>query len=522
RRHSSQVETQSGLKWVGASGIQNAEKITITPTMRFQASSSKEKLEIPVLGPEDDAEEATDGKVSLTSSDLELIRDETDQIVGMRFQDLQIFQGGKIKNAYVQFTVDEPDVEEKKKEDPKAKEEEKKPEEKLLVRVENVGHASSFAAENHNLSKRPLTEKPVEWKPKPWKKEGDHGEDQRTPNIAPLLQVIVDREDWRFGNAVAILIKGEGKRVAHAFDKDPKNAPKLVIELEGVLPRVLIGAKEDDAEEAEDGAVALASSDLEMTKDEAKHQVIGMRFRKMQIPRNKVLEAAYLQFTVKDPSETPADLVISIEDDVDPPQYKNEKGNISGRKTTSTMIHWSPEPWTEKDASGKAQRTPNLAPLIQEIVNREDWKPGNALSFIVSGTGHRSALSFDGKKEKAPKLFVKFSPYDVAEIDLADAPRFTVRLHFFDPEQLPVGQRIFNVALQGKPALQQFDIAAHLLGEEQLVIKEFKNIPIPLHLDIEFQRASGTEAQPPVLSGIELIQESTGEVTPVLNPLSQN
>jgi hypothetical protein len=40
--------------------------------------------------------------------------------------------------------------------------------------------------------------------------------------------------------------------------------------------------------------------------------------------------------------------------------------------------------------------TPNLAPIIQEVTNRSDWTPGNALVIIVTGSGRREAESYDG------------------------------------------------------------------------------------------------------------------------------
>ena len=59
----------------------------------------------------DDAEERASGTVNLTSSDLEMANDPSqgDQIVGLRFNGLNIPQGATIVNAHVQFTVDEID-----------------------------------------------------------------------------------------------------------------------------------------------------------------------------------------------------------------------------------------------------------------------------------------------------------------------------------------------------------------------------------------------------------------------------
>src|SRR5207247_3687099 len=55
----------------------------------------------------DDAEEFANGTMYLTSSDLELIHDSSDQTVGMRWTGLAIPPGATITAAYVQFAAKE-------------------------------------------------------------------------------------------------------------------------------------------------------------------------------------------------------------------------------------------------------------------------------------------------------------------------------------------------------------------------------------------------------------------------------
>jgi hypothetical protein len=47
---------------------------------------------------------------------------------------------------------------------------------------------------------------------------GARGADQRTPNLAPVLQEVVDRPGWTSGQAVVLVVSGSGTRVAEAFD----------------------------------------------------------------------------------------------------------------------------------------------------------------------------------------------------------------------------------------------------------------------------------------------------------------
>jgi hypothetical protein len=143
--------------------------------------------------------------------------------------------------------------------------------------------------------------------------------------------------------------------------------------------------------------------------------------------------------------------------------------------------------------------------LLQSIVDRHDWEPGNAIVLMLSGKGHRGAISFDGKKEQSPALLIDYlsSP---AEMAPEEVPRFTVKLHFFDPDRLPPGQRVCDVLLQGEVVLEDFDIAAHRSEHDHVVVRTFRNIAVPHHLDIEFLTPS-EEMEAPVVSGVELIRD---------------
>ena len=52
-------------------------------------------------------------------------------------------------------------------------------------------------------------------------------------------------------------------------------------------------------------------------------------------------------------------------------------------------------PLTIANQAGPNQRTPNLASILQEIMNRPGWSPGNAIVLVITGTGSRNAAAFD-------------------------------------------------------------------------------------------------------------------------------
>ena len=69
---------------------------------------------IPVVNGNDDVEEDDTGDPSFTSTDLELVNDDStgdgNQVIGIRFRDLNIPIGATITDAYIQFRSDETDA----------------------------------------------------------------------------------------------------------------------------------------------------------------------------------------------------------------------------------------------------------------------------------------------------------------------------------------------------------------------------------------------------------------------------
>lgn len=52
--------------------------------------------------------------------------------------------------------------------------------------------------------------------------------------------------------------------------------------------------------------------------------------------------------------------------------------------------------------------SPELARIVQEVVNSPNWHFGGSLAFLLHGTsGHRSAWAFDGNPSLAPSLVLQ-------------------------------------------------------------------------------------------------------------------
>ncbi len=164
----------------------------------------------------------------------------------------------------------------------------------------------------------------------------------------------------------------------------------------------------DDAEESSAGSMYLDSSDLELVRDGA-DQFVGMRFRAIDVPPRSLITAAWIQFTSDEATSDTTNLAIRAEAADNAAAYSSSSRNISARALTAASIPWSPSSWGSTGSAGSAQRTPSLVPLVQEVVNRPGWRAGQALAFMVMGTGRRVADSRDGSSSGAPLLHIEYA-----------------------------------------------------------------------------------------------------------------
>ena len=175
-----------------------------------------------------------------------------------------------------------------------------------------------------------------------------------------------------------------------------------------IVTETRVSSGSDDAEERATGGVRLSSSDLELVYDSGGDQTVGMRFNGVGIPQGSAILQAHIQFQVDEAKTVPTSLAIQGEAVDDSQAFLSSDGNVTLRPRTSTSTSWEPPGWTTVGEAGPDQRTPNIAPVIQEIVSRAGWAEGNSLTIIISGTGERVAESYNGVKNAAPLLQVEY------------------------------------------------------------------------------------------------------------------
>ena len=169
-----------------------------------------------------------------------------------------------------------------------------------------------------------------------------------------------------------------------------------------------IATGNDDAEERADRSMYLNSSDIELTQDSSQ-QTVGLRFTNIDVPPGAIINNAYLQFTVDETGSGTSSLTIHGQNAANPGTFTRATANISNRPTTNASVNWSPPEWNTVKQSASAQRTPNLAAIVQEIIDNNAWNSGQAIAFIISGDGERTAESYEGDDQDAATLHIEFS-----------------------------------------------------------------------------------------------------------------
>ena len=133
----------------------------------------------------------------------------------------------------------------------------------------------------------------------------------------------------------------------------------------------------------------------------------------------------------------------------------------------------------------------------QEKTDKTDW------GVIGGDVVLRDVVEIPGTK--APMVYLN-ERYSMAGYVFKLAPgKYTVRLHFaetFDGVTAD-GGRVFDISINKKVVLKDFDVFKAAGGANKPVIKEFKGIAVTDKLAIDFE----TKEQNPEINGIEILAE---------------
>ena len=133
----------------------------------------------------------------------------------------------------------------------------------------------------------------------------------------------------------------------------------------------------------------------------------------------------------------------------------------------------------------------------QEKTDKVDW------GVIGGEVVLRETVEIPGTR--APKVYLN-ECYSMAGYVFKLAPgKYTVRLHFAETYDgvTAAGERVFDISINKKVVLKDFDVFKAAGGPNKPVIKEIKGVEVTDKLAIDFT----TNIQNPEINGIEILAE---------------
>ncbi|MFV0566819.1 MAG: hypothetical protein ACK5NB_13420 [Flavobacteriaceae bacterium] len=179
---------------------------------------------------------------------------------------------------------------------------------------------------------------------------------------------------------------------------------------EGQIATFSILTENDDVEEiiadnGEGGTIGemdLSSSDLEIGELSGGQGIvgIGLRFNFVGLPQGATITSAKVQFQVDNAGSGPVEMIIYGENTGNSEAFTSDLGNLTSRNYTSSSVIWEVPEWASEGEQGTDQQTVDFSEVLQEIVNRSDWVPGNSISIIMLPYGDSlNASSTSGGRE---------------------------------------------------------------------------------------------------------------------------
>ncbi len=371
----------------------------------------------------DDAEQENDAVDTPFDDDIDAgwegaPEDQNILTAGLRFRDIYIPKGATIDSAFIIVNSHEgKDAEDVAK---------------ITINAEAADSAYTFDEANFNdtklLTDRPMTSASVLWTvDEPWELWGYYS----TPDIKDLVQEVVDRGGWKMGNAIAFYLQGEDQgpsdvdnaREFEAYENiadpadggdgqnHPERRPKLVvyytadtytyasyIQSTGVVTieddgeMLTFDASTDDAEQENDAVDTPFDDDIdagwEGAPEDQNTLTAGLRFRNVTVPQGAMIESAYIIVNSHEGKDAEDIAKITITAEATDSAYTFDEANfndtylLTDRPMTSASVLWTvDEPW----GLWEFYQTPDLADVVQEVVDRSGWKSGNAIAFILAG-----------------------------------------------------------------------------------------------------------------------------------------
>jgi predicted phosphodiesterase len=299
----------------------------------------------------------------------------------------------------------------------------------------------SLPADQENIASRQLTSTSVNWQiSSPWPSK----KYQQSPNLAPIIQEIINRPDWGEKNDTITLISKEnyaiypGKRIywsVYSFEANPELAAELYLRYRYSAAPILtptptptpppphqtynltlnISAAEDDHYQVyyADGSNGDTGINKQITigkRNQWLYYQAAFRFRDSGIPQGAIIKSAKLKLASRWWQDKSGEVKVKVENPQDPMIYYSlTRGAIGKRQTFPSFAVWQ---LTGEWPTNSFRESPELKEIIQKAVDSRYWMPSNDdLIIIIDGQeadAYWSIVSYELSPAKAAQLVVEY------------------------------------------------------------------------------------------------------------------
>ncbi|NLE75325.1 MAG: hypothetical protein GX605_01060 [Chloroflexi bacterium] len=137
----------------------------------------------------------------------------------------------------------------------------------------------------------------------------------------------------------------------------------------------------------------------------------GFRFIVTQIPQGSRITEATLSFAADGAATMPITVTLHAEDADQSQAFTFQHPLLNTRPRSEAQVVW---PLVASWGNGQWVTSPDIAELVQEVVDRPGWRANNALSLLLIGhhevVPYRDVVSFDAAASQAARLDVCFIP----------------------------------------------------------------------------------------------------------------
>ncbi len=207
-------------------------------------------------------------------------------------------------------------------------------------------------------------------------------------------------------------------------------------------------------------------------------QTTAIRFAYVHIPPGATIKSAKIVFHSAEASDEATSLDISAQKIASTLPLVSSVNNIGSRDRTTAQETWVADPWL---TVGTAYDTPDLTRIVQELTDQPDWCGGNPMTFFLSGSGKRVAVSADANSTKAPTLEITYAPDTVPTGAYCSNSSVVVQVaeSRSDVEQNTSSQAV----ILNSPSLNT-DSGMDGTGDKQIIGLRFDDVNIPRDTNI--------------------------------------